>query len=364
MRILFLHTARTWTGSARALAAAARGLAARGHQVTFVCAPDSPVEQHLEYDRYEVLPVELGMPWSVAAARLRGVLTMRFVEVCIVHTEREQLMASAAARLAARAAVVRRVTAGELGSVGRPGRWARRLAATGCIVTLDEDVGCGAAQGTKFDPVVVSPGVRPEQYEGVRPAPRSVIGIRNIDRIIACAYDATSRVRAAVVLRTLALLAPLHPDLGVAFVGPGSDNEDLRMHAAALGLTSRVSFLGERDDYLSVMRAAELGWVVARGDDAIFGYLDLLSLARPVLAARDVLSQRYVADNIAGLLLDPDDPHGTAAAVARLLARDEEREAMGQAGRARVAREFREEPMIDGFEEAARRACDRELWVR
>ena len=45
MRILFLHFAREWSGTARALAVAARGFAARGHNVTFLAEPHSSVEQ-------------------------------------------------------------------------------------------------------------------------------------------------------------------------------------------------------------------------------------------------------------------------------------------------------------------------------
>ncbi|HEU4563926.1 MAG TPA: glycosyltransferase family 4 protein [Gemmatimonadaceae bacterium] len=364
MRILFCHAGRAWTGSTRVFASAARGLARRGHQVTFVCPPDSPVEQRLDYEAYEVLPMPLDGTWSMAAWRLRGVLDLRFVEVCFAHTEREQLIAAAASRMAERAAVVRRIAPGDPGTLARAGKMARRLAATGAMVALDEDVECEAVRGTPIGTVVVSPGVSVEDYDAVLPAPRSAVGIRGCERLIACSYDPTSRVRAAVVLRTLAMLQPRHPELGVAFVGPGSDSEELRMHAAALGVTSRVSFLGERGDYLSVLRSADLGWVVARSDDAIYAYLDLLALRRPVLATHDVMSQRYVANNIGGMLLEPDDPPGTAAAVARLLAHDDEREAMGEAGRGRVAREFTEGTMLDGFEEAVRRAADRTLWVR
>ena len=85
MRILFAHASPAWTGSARVFAVAARGLAARGHQVTFLCPPDSPVEQRLDYAAYEVLPIGLHIPWAVAATRLRRVLTVRVVEV---HNER------------------------------------------------------------------------------------------------------------------------------------------------------------------------------------------------------------------------------------------------------------------------------------
>ncbi|CAA9338604.1 MAG: hypothetical protein AVDCRST_MAG40-2288, partial [uncultured Gemmatimonadaceae bacterium] len=37
MRALFYHNSAEWTGSARIFAAAARTLAARGHQVTYAC---------------------------------------------------------------------------------------------------------------------------------------------------------------------------------------------------------------------------------------------------------------------------------------------------------------------------------------
>jgi glycosyltransferase involved in cell wall biosynthesis len=364
VRVLFFQADPHWTGSTRVFAEAARGLAARGHQVTFVCAPDSAVEQRLDYGAYEVLPLDLADPLPVTALRMRRVLDLRFVEVSFVHAEREALVLAAASRLAGRAAVVRRLPAGEPATLGRASRAAARLAATGWIVSLDEDVAGVAPARPVFEPMVVAPGVAVAAYDAVRPAPRAAIGVRGADRLIACLYDPTSRVRAAVVLRTLAMLAPLHPELGVAFVGPGSDDEDLRTHAAALGVTSRVSFLGERDDYLSVLRAADLGWVVAGGDDAVYGYLDLLALQRPVLAARDVIAQRYVADGIGGLLLEPDDSHGTAAAVARLLALDDERDAMGQAGRGRVQREFSDEAMVAGFERAAEAAGDRTRWVR
>ena len=196
----------------------------------------------------------------------------------------------------------------------------------------------------------------------MREAARSALGPGGAERVIICLYDATSRIRAAVVLRTVALLAPLHHDLGLVFVGPGCDDEDLRMHAAALGITKRVSFLGERDDYLSLVRAADLGWVVTRGDNAAYGCLDLLALRVPVLAERTTIAQTYVADGITGLLLNANDPPGTAAAVARLLGHEEERAAMGNAGRVRVAREFTEDAMVSAFESVAHAAADRSLW--
>jgi glycosyltransferase involved in cell wall biosynthesis len=135
--------------------------------------------------------------------------------------------------------------------------------------------------------------------------------------------------------------------------GAGSDSEDLRMQAAALGMLDIVSFLGERDDHLTLMRDADLGWVVAEGDTAAYGILDLMALGVPVLAAEGSIAEAYVANMISGALLPPEDAWTSAATVVSLLTKDDERVAMGAAGRTRVAREFPEQEMVEGFENAA-----------
>jgi glycosyltransferase involved in cell wall biosynthesis len=141
--------------------------------------------------------------------------------------------------------------------------------------------------------------------------------------------------------------------------GPGSDSEELRMQAAALGVLDLVTFLGERDDHLLLMRDADLGWVVAEADTAAYGILDLMALGVPVLAAEGTIAEAYVANMITGTLVPPDDPATTAAAVVTLLTSEEQRLAIGAAGRSRVAREFPEQDMVDGFEKLAKAAGGR-----
>jgi glycosyltransferase involved in cell wall biosynthesis len=173
---------------------------------------------------------------------------------------------------------------------------------------------------------------------------------------IVCVYDHTARGRAATAIRTLSMLAPRHPNLRLMFVGPGSDDEDLRMQAAALRVLHLVSFLGERDDQTSLMRDAHLGWVVAEADTGVYGLLDLMALGIPAVASEGGIAQRYLAHGISGALYPPDDSASTAAAVAGLLKNEESRDAMGKAARMRVAREFPETAMIEGFDRAANSA--------
>ena len=363
MRILFYSQAPEWSGSARALAAVARGLSERGHNVTVVCPPESALEQHLEFGAYEVVSLSTLVPWPVAAMRLRRLLHDRFIQVVVVTNDREQLIAALATRLAERAAVLRRVAIGHTMRLSARARVASRFAPTGLLFGSEDDKrNAPPAALMRFPPAVVPLGVNAQAYDAIRPASRASIGAPGGTRLLVCVYDRTGRARAATVLRVIALLAPRHPELRLALVGAGSDDEDLRMHAAALRVTGAVSFLGERDDYLSVLSVADLGWVVADGDNAVFALLDLLASRVPVLAERGTVAEQYVPDGIAGILLPRGEAPDIAAAVALLLGHDDRRAAMGGAGRARVSRDYSETKMVDAFEAAATTASDRARW--
>jgi glycosyltransferase involved in cell wall biosynthesis len=159
------------------------------------------------------------------------------------------------------------------------------------------------------------------------------------------------------------MLLPRHPDLHLALLGEGSTDDAVRMHAAALGVSRHVSFLGERDDELAVLRAAELTWIVADGERAAFAALDGMALAMPVLIDRGTVAERYVADGITGAVLPPGETPIAAATIAELLGAEDHRVAMGAAGRARVAREYAESAMLLALRQAAESARDRRRWV-
>jgi glycosyltransferase involved in cell wall biosynthesis len=323
----------------------------------------SPVEQHLERGAYEVLELHGSGGIAGAAGQLRRALQERFVQVVCVCSDRAHVVAASAARLAGRAAVLRRVPAGEKLAPSSGARVALRFATTGFVFTCEQDArGAPPLPLARLVPAVAPLGVRAAGYDSVRPASRSVAGAGAGTRVLVCVHAGSARVRAGNVLRVVALLAERHPELRLIFLGPGAADADLKVHAAALRISRVVSFLGERDDYLSILALADLGWVVSGGDDGAYALLDLMASRVPVIAERGTLAEHYVPDGIAGILLPPGDAHDTAASVARLLAHDEQRAAMGSAANARVAREFTEDGMVDSFERAAVAASDRSLW--
>ena len=360
MRTLFYHTASHWSGASRAFAVAARGLTAQGAQVTVVCRAGGGPEQRFVAEGLDVVAVQSSGSVGPDAWRLRAVLKEKFIEVVFLHTEREHLIASSAMRLAERGAVIRRIPAGCIANVGRTGTFAGKMATSLLLFGTEAD----RARSGGGDRGFVAPlGVDVDRVNDARSAARAMLGFTDATQLIVCVIDQQSGSRVTTAMRTLALLAERHPALRLVLVGRADDADDTRLHAAALGVTSLVRFLRERDDTPQILAAADVGWVAAEGDDGAFACLDFMAARVPVIAERSALVSHYVPDGIAGVLLPPADPSDTASAVARFLADEATRKAMGNAGHTRAKRDFGEAATIDGFAAAAVAAGDRSLWT-
>lgn len=364
MRILFYVGDKQWSGASRAMLAAARGLASRGHSTTVACCGDSRLDVAARDAGLDTVRIDGSSSTAGGAWDLRKVIKDRFIEVVIVGTERDQLIVSSARLFADRGAVLRRVPSFEGLDVLRGGKLALRLATSGVIVTSPLEARAIDPLGWKIPPAVAPLGVDAEQYREGATAERDELGAPPAGTLIACNYDESGRYRIATVFRALALLGPRHRNLHCVIFGPGSRDEVLRMHASALGVGSFVSFVGDRDDNRPIMRAADAGWIVSGADNAAFACLDFMALRIPVIADRTPLFEHYVADAISGALLTPGDPSYTASSVAAFLASKERLTAMGNAGRARAQREFSETAMIDGVERAVTAAGDRTQWAK
>ena len=380
MHVLFLHTAREWSGTARLFARAGRGISERGAKVTLLVTPDSNVHLAVSPRRdpgqprhtpipepFEIIPFATDGWAFVAAHRLRRIFRRWDADAIFVSTDREHLIAATACRLSGNGTVVRWTPAGKRLEMGISGRIATRLARASYLFSSENDRRRSSVPKTAVDVSVAQIGVDVSTYPTNGNAPPAASeGDSATDeqqdpqlKYIVCVYDPTSRGRAATAIRTISMLAPRHPSVRLMIVGPGSDDEDLRMQAAALRVLHLVSFLGERDDVISLMQDAHLGWVVADADTGAYGILDLMALGIPTVASEGGVAQRFIANGISGALYPPDDSASTAATVAGMLLSDETRETMGKAARTRVAREFPESEMIEGFDRAANNARTR-----
>ncbi|MGI8401023.1 MAG: glycosyltransferase [Gemmatimonadaceae bacterium] len=374
MHVLFLYAGREWSGTARLFSRAARGVSERGAKVTLLVAPDSNVHLAVSPRRdpnqprntpipepFEIIPFSTEGWFFSAARRLRKIFRRWDADTIFVTNDREHLIAATACWMSRGGVVVRWTPAGKKLNVDTAGHWAARFAKTWYLFASETDRRASEIPKKAAGSSIAEIGVNVDNYrpDGEKSSATAEAASDQQPtplNYIVCVYDPTARGRAATAIRTLSMLAPRHPNLRLMFVGPGSDDEDLRMQAAALRVLHLVSFLGERDDQTSLMRDAHMGWVVAEGDTGVYGLLDLMALGIPAVASEGGIAQRYIAHGISGALYPPDDSASTAAAVAGLLKNEESREAMGKAARTRVAREFPETAMIEGFDRAANSA--------
>jgi len=376
VHVLFLHSAREWSGTARLFARAARGVSERGAKVTLLVTPDSNVHLAVSPRRdpgqprhtpipepFEIVPFSTEGWFLSAARRLRRIFRRWDADTIFVATDREHLIAATACRLSGNGSVIRWTPAGKKLEMNFAGRCGARLARTSYLFASEKDRRIANVPKNAIESAVAEIGVDAASYPTNGAKASIVEGDSATEqkqaeplKYIVCVYDPTSRSRAATAIRTMSMLSPRHPNLRLMIVGPGSDDEDLRMQAAALRVLHLVSFLGDRDDVVSLMRDAHLGWVVADADTGAYGILDLMALGIPTVASEEGIAQRYIANGISGALYPPDDSASTAATVAGMLVSEDARETMGKAARTRVAREFPESQMIQAFDRAANNA--------
>jgi glycosyltransferase involved in cell wall biosynthesis len=110
----------------------------------------------------------------------------------------------------------------------------------------------------------------------------------------------------------------------------------LRAEAAALGIGSRVNFLGQRSDVARLLAAADIHCQPNTGPEP-FGitFVEALYAGLPVVTTA-IGGALEIVDGSCGMLVAPNDPAALAGALRRLIEDRELRARLGAAGPARA----------------------------
>ena len=145
-----------------------------------------------------------------------------------------------------------------------------------------------------------------------------------------------------VLLAALTELPGTHAVLvGDALFGEDAYAQKLRVQAQKLGISERVHFLGFRRDIPELMAQVD---IVAHTSTAAepFGrvIVEGMLARRPVVATRGGAVSEIVRDGATGLIVEPDDEAGLAAAIRELTSAPAQAAALGAAGRRTAADRF------------------------
>lgn len=143
-----------------------------------------------------------------------------------------------------------------------------------------------------------------------------------------------------LLLGALPALRGAWPQLRLALVGAGPEEQRLEREVARLGLGGAVTLLGERADVAGLMRVADLVVLPSRREGLPYVALEALALERPLVAAAAGGIPELIVDQETGWLAEPGCARALAETLARALAAPARGAELARRGRERVERRF------------------------
>jgi colanic acid/amylovoran biosynthesis glycosyltransferase len=188
---------------------------------------------------------------------------------------------------------------------------------------------------------VVHCGVDSERYGW-----RGLAG-RDPDRVL-CVASLWPKKGHAHLVDALALLAERRPGIALQLVGDGPERERILRRASERGVAERVSLLGARssEDVRAALAEARVFALPSvrlpsgRMEGIPVALMEAMASGVPVVATRLSGIPELVQDGVTGLLVEPGDVHGLAAAMARVLEDDALAAELARAGRELIERSF------------------------
>ncbi|MGH7327383.1 MAG: glycosyltransferase, partial [Polyangiaceae bacterium] len=156
-----------------------------------------------------------------------------------------------------------------------------------------------------------------------------------------------------------------HVEANVMFLGDGPLRASLEDRAAAAGVATRVSFVGEvpNEKLMPYYEASDIFVFPSIARSEAFGIVQLeaMACARPVVNTSLDSGVPFVSRHEeSGLTVRPEDPYALASAIRKLLADEEWRRMLGERGRRRVETEFTKEKMATRILDIYERALGKE----
>ena len=191
---------------------------------------------------------------------------------------------------------------------------------------------------------------------------RAALGVPSADRFL---FLAVGRLEPQkdypTMLRALAQLVDTGRTPLTLIVGTGPDEATLRTEAATLGLdVDHLRFLGPRSDVPELLSAVDAYVMSSAWEGLPMVLLEAAASGLPIVATDVGGNAEIVENGVTGTLVAAGDPKALAAAMAATIdAQPAQRVAWGDAGRARIEREFELGAVVECWQALYTRLLDR-----
>lgn len=349
MKVLHIEAGRHLYGGAKQVLYILQGLAARGVSNVLAC----PSGAHIAAEARafaDVVEMPMGGDADLGLVlRLKQTIRTHRPDIVHIHSRRgADLWGGMAARLAGVPCVLSR-------RVDNPeARWAVSLKYRlfDHVITISE----GIRQ------VLLAEGLAPEKVSCVRSAVDPKPYLHDYDKAAFRAdlgFEADTPVAGMVaqliprkghrhLLAALPAVLAEHPALQVLIYGRGPLEAELRQAIADQDLAGHVTLMGFVDDLPAQLGGLDLLVHPADMEGLGVSLLQASAARVPIIASRAGGMPEAVVDGENGVLIEVGDVAALTAAMRRLLGDAALRARMGEAGRARVLREFSVDAMCEG----------------
>jgi glycosyltransferase involved in cell wall biosynthesis len=152
------------------------------------------------------------------------------------------------------------------------------------------------------------------------------LGDRDPSRVV-CVASLFAKKGHLHLVEALGLLAESRPGIALELVGEGPERDRILRRARERGVAERLSLLGTRPsaDIRATLAGARVFALPSvrlpsgRMEGIPVALMEAMAAGVPVVATRLSGIPELVQDGVTGLLVEPGDPRGLAAAIARLL---------------------------------------------
>ncbi len=202
------------------------------------------------------------------------------------------------------------------------------------------DLGAAPAEAARI--AVIPNGVEipePQPAESLAQA-RARYGILPKDPLVLAAGRLTEQKNFATLLEAVAKLRARGILCRVLIAGDGPLRAYLERRVDELRIDDQVILAGNIDDLNLIMQTADLFVLPSLWEGLPLTLLEAMARGRPCVGSRIKGIAEVIEDGVSGLLVEPGDAAGLAAAVGQLLGDPARRAAFGSAGREIVRRSY------------------------
>ncbi|MHC5541316.1 glycosyltransferase, partial [Singulisphaera rosea] len=198
---------------------------------------------------------------------------------------------------------------------------------------------------------VIPNGIDPLRFDDVRKVSRSEIGVPDEAQLVVYVGRLDVQKGIPFLLDAAERVAATRPRWHLAMIGDGPERASLRERTdSSFLLSSRVHWLGRRDDIPSVLKAADLLVLPSLWEGMPNVVLEAMAARRAVVATSVEGTDELVIHGQTGWLVPPKDAEALAESLEDAADHPELTQRFGESGRERIEGAFSIESAVKAYE--------------